>query len=570
MKKILTTAIVVVMVIFFASPCNLFAGSKDTLVVYANGASLDQIINSDTTSTGAQAHSAYKLVSLDTTYIFLGAVSVKSDMTVIGVLGSNGRPPCIQPGILSDGSVPTYLFVLNGVGANYIFKNLYLMGVATNNTTNAYADAIRLLSDNIRLTVDNVIFEEWWSDDISYFGTHNSFFITNCKFRNGNQPSWYSGEVLRCLNGEAYTDTLIMKDNTILCITAYAACPLTKRMTTYFEFSHNSVLWMFKNPFWIFNVTNAKVNDNIFYATFAGGISKDEYPWWDQLWSAEVGSIIDIDTLDAVKDSILTGNSSDRWGAEKLRKVELKNNVYFTPAELVKNVKAWNDTAHVDSVYTAEWMNTRTKGIFSDKTHWPGIVESGTQNVDPGYGAGIQNILYKNTGNGSGFWQYFTDIRTSTATNSAYGYKMQSVAGDNWIPEWPLPEVSDMQYSNAALKTAGTDGKPVGDPGWFTNGYTGVNDTKVVTPGKFSLSEAYPNPFNPSTTVKFNIAKAGNVSLKIFNVMGQLVKTVLENSYRNPGEYSLNVNMNSLSSGIYFYTLTQDKQQLTKKMVLMK
>lgn len=574
MKKALSIATVIVMAVLLAMPSKTAAGSKDTLVVYASGESLDVIISNDTTATGAQAHKAYKLVSLDTTYIFQGAVSVKSDLTVVGARGKDGRPPCIQPGTLQDGSVPDYLFVMKGNGTKGVFKDLYLMGLSTINTNAQWGDAIRLLGDNIRLTVNNMIFEQWWGDCITYFGSHNSFFIENCKFRNGNQPSWYSGEVLRCQSGDAYTDTLVMRYNTILCYTAYAACPLTKKMLLYCDFSHNNVLWMFKNPFWLFNATDAKINNNIFYATFAGGISKTEYPWWDQLWSEEIGSIIDLDSLDLAKAAEMCPTEKDnpnlRWLAEAKRKVEVKNNVYYTPSELVGMVKAWNDTAHVDSVYTAEWMNKRTRDMFADKAHWPGLVAEGNINVDPGFGQGILDVLYNNKGNGVGFWQYFTDIRTSTATNSYYGYKVQSVQGDYWVPQWPLPEMTDMQYSNAALKTGGTDGKAIGDPGWFTGGYTGVEENNIQVPDKFTLFEAYPNPFNPSTKIKFNLSQAGNVSLKIYNVMGQLVKTVIENTYKEKGVYELNVNMNNYSSGIYFYQLTQGKQGMTKKMVLMK
>lgn len=572
MKKFFTMSILMAVAIFFMAAGSTMAGPKDTLTVFASVSTLDQIINSDTTSTGTQAHGVYKLVSRDTTYIFISSVSVKSDMTIIGVPGSDGRPPCIQPGILSDGSIPEHLFQLKGAGSKYTFKNLYLLGLSTVNTNAQWGDAIRVLSDNIKITCDNVIFEQWWGDCIIYFANWDSFFLTNCKFRNGNQPSWYSGEVLRNgWPGSNFTDTVYMKNNTILCYTAYAACHLTKKLTRYFEFTNNSVLWMFKNPFWMFNTTEGKVNNNIFYATYAGGSSKDEYEgYWDQLWSKEVGSIIDLDTLDAEKDSILTGSKTKRWEAEALRKIEIKNNVYFTPAELVSKVKSWNDTAHVDSVYTAEWMNKRTRGMFADKTHWPGLVESGNLNVDPGFGASILNVLYANTGSGVGFWQYFKDIRTGTATTSAYGYKMQEVKGDNWIPNWPLPEMKDMQYTNAALKTAGTDGKPVGDPGWFTGGYTDVKTVKTEMPSGFALFDAYPNPFNPSTNIKFNLAQNGKVSLKIYNVMGQLVKTVLDNVEKTSGQFEVKVNLEKCSSGIYFYTLTQGSMTATKKMILTK
>ncbi|MDR3626253.1 MAG: T9SS type A sorting domain-containing protein, partial [Ignavibacteriaceae bacterium] len=196
--------------------------------------------------------------------------------------------------------------------------------------------------------------------------------------------------------------------------------------------------------------------------------------------------------------------------------------------------------------------------------------QSGNQNVDPGFGSSIDQVLYNNQGNGVGLFQYFVDIRTNVATTDIYGYQLQSATGDNWIPAWPLPEATDMKYSNAALKTASTDGKPVGDPGWFTGGYTGVAKTTGQVASKFMLYDAYPNPFNPSTTVKFNLAKAGNISLKVYNVMGQLVKTVVSNEFKEKGEYQLNLNMSSLSSGVYFYTLSQGSQQLTKKIVLLK
>jgi hypothetical protein len=386
---------------------------------------------------------------------------------------------------------------------------------------------------------------------------------------------WYSGEAIRNQSNSAATDSMIMKYNTFLCINAYAAGPITVSITNYFEFSHNTIVYGFQNPFWFFNITNAKVNDNLFYGSWAGAITKDEYrDNWDQLYSREVGSLIDLDTLAVplakVFDPADAANNNILWLAEAKRNIEVKNNAYFWPKAVTDYWTAWNDTAHVDSIYTPTWMNTRTTGMFTDKTHWPGLVESGNQNVDPGFGSSIDQVLYNNKGNGVGLFQYFVNIRTNITSTDVYGYQLQSVTGNNWIPAWPLPESADMQYTNAALKTAGTDGKAIGDPGWFTGGYTGVAKTGNQLVSKFMLYDAYPNPFNPSTTIKFNLAKAGNVSLKVYNVVGQLVKSVVSNEFKEKGEYQLNLNMNNLSSGVYFYTLTQGAQQVTKKMVLLK
>src|ERR1017187_6834793 len=130
MKKIFTIMFLFVLVMFTTRTL-----AADTLTVFASGPTLDQVIKSDTTSTGAQKH-VYKLVSLDTTYIFDAAITVKSDLSVIGVLGpganGTGRPPCIQPDVLGDGSIPAVLFILNGNNTVGMFQNLYLEGLSLN------------------------------------------------------------------------------------------------------------------------------------------------------------------------------------------------------------------------------------------------------------------------------------------------------------------------------------------------------------------------------------------------------------------------------------------------------
>ncbi|MGA7722563.1 MAG: T9SS type A sorting domain-containing protein [Ignavibacteriaceae bacterium] len=581
MKTTFTLLIFLTMLVLFSVQSNTLAAS-DTLIVYASGASLDQIINSDTTSSGLQAHSAYKLVSLDTTYIFLGPVSVKSNLTVLGVLGSNNRPPCIQPGVLSDGSIPDYLFVMNGIQTVGIFKNLYLTGLATNNTinqanVNGVGALIQISADNIKLHVDNVIFEDWPENAISYSGNMADIFVTNCKFRNMiSATAWYSGEAVRNQENTATTDSLVMKYNTIFCINSYAAGPVTVTIVNYFEFSHNSVIYNFQNPFWIFNVTNAKVDNNLFYANWVGGETIPEYTgFWDQLWSIEIGSIIDLDTLDIAKAKVFdpadSASSNLRWLAEAKRIIEVKNNVYFTPKVVTDFQTAWDDTAHTDSIYTPgnTFMDVRTTGMFTDKTHWPGLVQSGNLNVDPGFGSSIDQVVNNNVGDGVGVIQYFKDIRTNNATTDIYGYQLQSMSGNNWIPAWPLPESVDMQYSNKSLKTGGTDGIAIGDPGWFTGGYTTGVTKKNNLPYTYSLSQNYPNPFNPSTVINYSLQKPSNVTMEIYNVLGQKVATLV-NSYMQSGNYSVSFNANKLSSGIYFYRIAAGDFVSVKKMMLMK
>ena len=578
MKGIITFFLLTVALVVFMPRAKVMAQS-DTLVVYANGPSLDVVIGGDTTASGELAHKVYKLVSLDTTYLYKGTISVKSSIEVLGVLGADGRPPTIQPAVLDDGSTPANLFAMTGEQTEGVFKNLYLLGLAPNGAANPGGIAMQISADKIKLTVDNVVFEEWLTFAIGYNGNWDKFFITNCKFRNMVHPNqWYIGEVLRNeWPGAAYTDSVVMKYNTMLGVNGYAACPVTKYYETYFEFTHNNVIYTFKNPLFIFNVTKAKINNNIFFGAWSGGISKQEYPWWDQLWSPEIGSIIDLDTLDMAKDSVFNptdiGKENFRWLSEAKREIEVKNNVYFWPKAVTDFWTAWNDTAHADSIYTVSWMNNRTANMFADNDHWPGLEESGNLNVDPGFGASILEVLTNTSGDyGIGLLAWFKQIREGTAATDVWGYKLTEVGSEvDWVPTWPLPETTDLKYSNSSLETGATDNLPIGDPYWITgHTTTGVEKISNIIPDNFELFNAYPNPFNPSTTIKFNLAKSGNVNLKIYNIQGQLVKTLLDNKDLNKGQYKFNVNMDNYSSSIYFYQLQQDGRTITKKMILMK
>lgn len=99
----------------------------------------------------------------------------------------------------------------------------------------------------------------------------------------------------------------------------------------------------------------------------------------------------------------------------------------------------------------------------------------------------------------------------------------------------------------------------------------------IVAPGyefKHRLVGAYPNPFNPSTSIQYEVAAATNVEIAIFNVKGQKVRT-FNQAHNNKGTYSVNWNGldesgKAVNSGVYFYTMTAENSSQTKKMLLMK
>ncbi len=100
------------------------------------------------------------------------------------------------------------------------------------------------------------------------------------------------------------------------------------------------------------------------------------------------------------------------------------------------------------------------------------------------------------------------------------------------------------------------------------SGTTDISES-LNLPGGFILEQNYPNPFNPTTHFKFRIAEFGFVSLKVFDMLGREVATLL-NEEKNPGEYEIQFNAGSLSSGIYFYKLVAGSFAQSKKMLLLK
>jgi hypothetical protein len=101
------------------------------------------------------------------------------------------------------------------------------------------------------------------------------------------------------------------------------------------------------------------------------------------------------------------------------------------------------------------------------------------------------------------------------------------------------------------------------------NTVTGVTATSSVLPAAFKLEQNYPNPFNPTTSIGYTIPDAGTVTLRVYDVLGRMVSTVV-NEMKSPGSYSVGWDASNLSSGMYFYRLEAGKYTATKKLVVQK
>jgi hypothetical protein len=242
---------------------------------------------------------------------------------------------------------------------------------------------------------------------------------------------------------------------------------------------------------------------------------------------------------------------------------------------------------------TSDWydqmitMNSRTQAMFDDDATYPYLTEG---------------VWYEQMPNFTDPQDLFTDQLTifenfCVATVDEASADIMPVwrliytdPGDYIYSDWPIP--IDLSYDDADLLVGATGGFPVGDLNWFpekkaeweaqkdaeheaienalnTGGSTLAIDDNAVRPERFQLQQNYPNPFNPSTVITFTIPKAGNVTLTVYNSVGQEVATLI-NGYKTAQTYNLTFSGSDLASGVYIYTLKYDNNLVSKKMILMK
>jgi len=152
---------------------------------------------------------------------------------------------------------------------------------------------------------------------------------------------------------------------------------------------------------------------------------------------------------------------------------------------------------------------------------------------------------------------------------ASYTADLRSLAGGSAVvfASGFLSPGNDMDGAGFGLFVALPDGTtfPLPAAGGFAA--KGLNDAPV--PDQFELAQNYPNPFNPTTTIEFSLPKAGNVTLEVYNTLGQKVTTLVDGAM-SAGPQQVQFDGNNLASGIYFYRLETDGFNDVKKMVLLK
>ncbi len=559
--------------ILWVTPTTSLAGAGDTVVVAAlPPGNLNEVINADTTSGGfTKPNRVYLLKQnsgLDTVYYMTAPIVVKGNVRIVGYINPvTGHPPVVAPFIAIDNSSIGYFFGPQG-NDTLLLKGLYFLGTRTD-TLSFTGRFVSPTGDNNVFFFDHCILENIsGSGNPNLFDTwnhdHNSFFVTNCEFRNNQDDApqnpgfaWVDPGTYPCDTAYFRNNTFFMTGGEILGSAGYGC--------SYVDFQHNTIfLSGGGGSFDLYQIHHATIQNNIFY-----GVSSASVPTsWTSLGNWGSGAII-IDSLTTLK--------ADPYNmAEADRHVVISHNVYFWPQQIYDCWAQLNAGVMAsDPMFPQTFISTQP-GILTDKITWPNIVVSNNDSTDPGFNSTLvataagKMATYADTawhhgGAGQGVRPYVYSLYNPPSLTSAWPNVSSTWAATQG---YPVPE--NLRYSNTSLQSAGTDGKALGDLNWFPEQLaTSVAQNREAVPGQFELSQNYPNPFNPTTRIAYTLSQSSNVELVVFNTLGQMV-TTLVNGTMPAGQHFATFDAHNLASGVYFYRLTAGENVSTMKMVLMK
>ncbi len=529
------------------------------------------------------------------TYVLNGTITTPAGQTIEITADAPGTTQATAPPMIcwtaSTAPSKTYMF---DVAGTIKMTNVWVLWASLDGTR--YTSTIRVGDSSSvsggRCEFTNVMFDyvqQASSGAITPFATHFKGILKNCYFRNctDNHFRYYSRAVSVPYSSQGlHTDSLSFEN----CTFANIGYVYMQEGGVYGDnvfFNHctfyNVVMFPLESGWWWkMYVTNSLFINTFMYGyipSTAGGIN---------------GGTISIAPIDS-------GSMGGGFGftvpfKEADRHVLFANNNYCIEQWLVD----WMGAGPNGNPYSIDKHRTRldddiplpqpmfngVTNTFFDSTSqgkkvWPYMNRANMDSINAGFinppinKDSIKTFLYNK-------WNNNADLAWEWASWNSY------------TQIWPLKE--NLAYTNTALQTHAMGGFPLGDlyhwwpakytswaaqstaeynriNGWLSTGKdplaSSVEQVTGAIPKEFTLSQNYPNPFNPTTSIEYSVPIRGSISLKVFNLLGQHVMTLVD-GVQEAGNYVARFNGTDLTSGVYFYRLESGDASLTKKLVLMK
>ncbi len=523
---------------------------------------LTKYVVADTNANGEQLHDIYKL-ERGKTYFYNESPVFQNPITLVAD----------EPGTTDETKPPKILLTTDDAGETpyehciTTFANLTIKNVAFTTTTidesYSWANAILLQKDGLRIHLEGCYFELIGWGMLESAVDNTVFILDKCHVRNGTViPSGDEWCPFFMEIDIGTIDSVIVRNCTFFNLQGSVINIEQQNLVNYLLFDHNTMVNIVKGFSTEINAhLNSTFTNNIFYnVTVHGSLIADvEGGGGDHVPAA----VMTVDTLisnePGADPSTFVMNEADRI-------MTVKNNAYFFSQEVTDY---WADYA--DSLMPNPWMDTRTQAMFDNDADWPKFEEENNVNVDPGFvnfgGTGdmVKQMRAHRDGGAFGFWGWDPDSVIYPDVHWAF-------------LQWPLPE--DFSYS---ANIPSTDGFHVGslvyyptELAQYEENNTSVEKGKTANkPQKFTLEQNYPNPFNPVTTINYTLNVSGDMSLVVYNMLGQKIKTLVNSSKMAAGNHSIkwdgtNDAGRQVSNGVYLYKLETGTEKSIRKMTLLR
>ena len=549
--KMPTTVIFLLLIIFASVPARVLAQASDTLDVPPGYATLDTTISGDTTLTGApkDTNRVYRL-QRGGIYLLNGTINGLKHVTlrIVAAEGSGPMPMLIPAASTSGSSSRPFEFKTNA-----FLKGLYISGI--NNIGNPGGkNMLRMNESGMTLIVDSCFCDYEAQSFVRMNASDQSVFFINSQLRNTMLPADPAngrfvdtrGNIQDTISFENSTfyvgsDAVIRDGGNVINNVIIDHCTFYQCAGSNFaagvDNSHSS------GVFDVSRCVNLTFTNNLLINC---GFEGDWHPnTAAALTDTTDAPIICIDSLNAPSIA-----------SESQRHYTITNNVWGYTSDLL------NYYASTDSLKPFVLLNKYDSLMISGNPNF--VAKNNLEDT----------VAFTNAPNDDSLLAY---IKYRSQTDFAGTNNPNIFADENGVGQLSAdpgsfgigPNPFNFSYNtNSKAYTYAEGGLPVGDTTWFQKPLS-VQQTPNLVPTTFSLSQNYPNPFNPSTDIKVSLTHAGVMSLAIYNVLGQVVE-VVDQGYKPAGEYTYNISMDKFASGVYFYTLRQGANSITKKMLLLK
>jgi len=495
-------------------------------------------ISGDTTATGERNHTEYGL-QRGSVYFTLGQLQNDYPLKIVAVGDESLDRPFIKI-LVNESGESTYPFKL--------YDDITVEGISFSGINSAGTSStsyiFRTGADNLKATINDCEFDSLRIRVIRVDHNGCSIFASDCIAHNFGTSN-FNG---RFIDGRsALLDSVVVQNCTFYNF-YHTVINKFGGWERYVKFDHITVYNLMRSPLRIVECPDITVTNSLFIQT---GFIGCEDSW---------------KTFRESPEYALTDR--DHW--TRIEIAPLVQDTFLVDLGLTQQIDFTNNNF---------WLDKSVYEVFADTVHPYMNVDIWSYDHE-GFDA-LRALIAPDTLTWISEDPNFVKapvVKSKAMHDSVFAGGVADGVGFGYDPPY------DFSYpTSSASYTAAAGEFPLGDLNWFPDKKaewedwveTDVKTAKNKTaPAQYKLAQNYPNPFNPSTNIAYTIQKANKVSLDVYNVLGQKVRSLVDKK-QIAGSYSVawdgcDDSGETLSGAIYFYKLKVDTQTLTKKMLLIK